>query len=239
MSDCTPSTPTGLPSEACLRCEAALADLLDGTLSPAQEAELTGHAGACEGCGELLQSARDGQAWARVLHDTPPTVPDALLGKILARTSEHPLRGTSEAPLTPNGPALPLAPQAAVWALPGQLIQGHRQNRWLMTAAMAFFSIAVTLSMTGVHASNLHPSAVQAAASRQFFDVKKQVVSFYDNLALVRELQSTIDQMHQNRNQKTADGQSLLNPSRTFTQAASLDASMLAFPSQADERIPQ
>jgi hypothetical protein len=238
MSDRTPSKNAGLPSEACLRCEAALADLLDGTLSPGQEAELTGHAGACESCGELLQSARDGQAWARVLHDTPPAVPDALLGKILARTSEHPLRGTPEAPLAPNGPGLPPAAMAPVWALPGQ-IAVYSRNRWLMTAAMAFFSIAVTLSMTGVHASDLHPSAVQAAASRQFFDVKKQVVSFYDNLALVRELQSTIDQMQQNRSRKTAGGESLLNPSRTFTQAACLNVSMLASPSQADERIPQ
>ena len=226
--------PTGLPSEACLRCEAALADLMDGTLTPAQEAELTGHAGTCEDCGELLQSARDGQAWARVLHDTPPAVPDALLGKILARTSEHPLRGTADAPLTPNGPAIPNTPLAPVWALPG-----HRETRWLMTAAMAFFSIAVTLSMTGVRATDLHPAAVQAAATRQFFDVKKQVVSFYDNLAVVRELQTTIDQMQQPRPQKTAGGESLLNPSRTFSQAASLDTSTLALFSQADERIPQ
>jgi hypothetical protein len=239
MSDRNASPTAGRPSEDCLRCEAALADLLDGTLTPEQEAELTGHAGGCESCGELLESARDGRAWAKLLHDTPPAVPDTLLGKILAQTSQHPLRGTPESPLAPGAPVLPHAvPAGSVWA-PVWALPGHRETRWLMTAAMAFFSIAATLSITGIHASDLHPAAVQAAASRQFFDVKKQVVSFYDNLALVRELQSTIDQMHQSRNQKPAGGESLLNPSRTFTQAASFQTSLLEFPSQAEERISQ
>lgn len=82
------------------------------------------------------------------------------------------------------------------------MLRGQRQARLLMTAAMAVFSVALTLSMSGIRLSNLHaavaaPGQLQASASRQFFDTKKQVVSFYDNLRVVREMEANVhDALH-------------------------------------------
>lgn len=197
----------------CLRWEAAVVDLLDGGLTDAEEAALRAHAAECPHCGNLLEEAGHGQAWVRLLQEAPVAVPEALIGRILAQTSEgfgastgvgmHAVAGGGPMPGTAPGAFVPgtympgtggraLVLPAAMW-----MVRGQREARLLMTAAMAFFSIALTLSMIGVRPGNLHaaveaPGQLQASASRQFFDTKKQVVSFYDNLRVVREMEANV-----------------------------------------------
>lgn len=181
----------GAPS--CLQWEAQIADLAEGALSAEDEVLLRGHGAACPHCELLLQEAMAGRSWARMLHDEPPAVPSALLDRILSKTSQAAppaaiAGGPQEFALaTPGGMVMPSAP---VFALRRQ-----REARILMTAAMAFFSIAITVSMTGARLGSFHPAAVTASASRQFFDTKKQVVAFYDNLRLVREVEATVETM--------------------------------------------
>jgi hypothetical protein len=203
----------------CLRWEAAVVDLLDGGLSAEEEAALRSHAAECPHCEILLEQAGSGQAWIRMLHEAPVEVPGALIGRILAQTSEG-FAATTGAGLgaaglyaQPVGGLVPGAslpgsmlpgPGGRAFVLPAAMwmMRGQREARLLMTAAMAFFSIALTLSMTGVRPGNLHaaveaPAQLQASASRQFFDTKKQVVSFYDNLRLVREMEANVhDALH-------------------------------------------
>ena len=67
------------------------------------------------------------------------------------------------------------------------------QPRLAMTAAMAFFSIALTLNLTGVHlnelkASDLTPSNLK----RSFYQADASVVRYYDNLRVVYELESRV-----------------------------------------------
>jgi hypothetical protein len=60
-----------------------------------------------------------------------------------------------------------------------------------MTAAMAFFSVALTLSMTGIRLRDIHqlsPSNLE----RAFFSANAAVVRYYDNLTVVAELQSRV-----------------------------------------------
>ena len=193
--------------DSCLGWEAALVDLLDGVLAPDEEARLRAHAETCPQCLALLQEAERGRDWARLLHDAPPAVPEELLGRILARTAGTSAGQDSGGVASGSSIGTPLAagnvlvlPHPAAWTGAGQ-----RQARILMTAAMAFFSIALTLSMTGFHLSELRaaahaPASLSVAASRQFFDTKKQVVSFYDNLRLVREMEATVEDMRQSAN---------------------------------------
>ena len=162
----------------CEAWEGVLAQLGDGTLPREEEAALRGHAAGCPGCGAALRDAEEGREWLRLLRDAPPPVPEALLGKILTKTASV------------NGEL----PVAGVLPLPhGAAGAGHT---W-MTAAMAVLSTALTLSLAGVHPAAVgavvrSPAAVEGAASRQFFDAKKQAVSFYDNLRLVREVEATV-----------------------------------------------
>ncbi len=67
------------------------------------------------------------------------------------------------------------------------------QPRLAMTAAMAFFSIALTLNLTGVRlsalkASDLRPAAIQ----RSFYQANAHVVRYYENLRVVYELESRV-----------------------------------------------
>ncbi len=67
------------------------------------------------------------------------------------------------------------------------------QPRLAMTAAMAFFSIALTLNLTGVRltdlrASDLKPSSIMRSASQ----AKASVVRYTDNLRVVYELESRV-----------------------------------------------
>jgi hypothetical protein len=214
---------------ACLRWEAAVVDLLDGTLAREEETALRAHAAGCPHCEVLVEEAGNGRAWARLLHQAPLVVPESLVGRILAQTSEG-LGGygarvgvnssgiAAGIPMVPAGavlpgaggpmlpPVLPMVLPAAVW-----MLRGQREARMLMTAAMAFFSIALTLSMVGFRFSDLHaavqaPGLLQASASRQFFDTKKQVVSFYDNLRLVREMELHVHDALGSRNATAAPG---------------------------------
>ncbi len=186
----------------CLACEASLIDLMDGVLDPEVEARVRAHAAECPGCGPLLRDAERGLASIRLLHDTPLPVPEDLLGKILARTA----RGV---PTLAEVATEPYAGVGNVLAFGSGGAPGQREARILMTAAMAFFSIALTLSLAGVRLSDLHqavrsPASIGVSASRQFFDTKKQVVSFYDNLRVVREVEATVEDLrHTSESDKT------------------------------------
>lgn len=199
-------SPGGEGTPGCQRWEAAIADLMDGALDPEAETGLRAHAAGCPECAGLLQEAFNGREWVRMLHAAPSEVPAALLERILAQTSERP-QGTLPHP-GPSSAAVygeygEIAAATIVYGGPSMVLpgvwmpRGQRQARLLMTTAMAVFSIALTLSITGVRPGNLHaavaaPGQLQASASRQFFDTKKQVVSFYDNLRVVREMEANV-----------------------------------------------
>jgi hypothetical protein len=68
-------------------------------------------------------------------------------------------------------------------------------TRMMMTAAMAFFSIALTLNLAGVRLthlrlSDLTPASLEMNLTHQFYGAKSSVVRYYDNLRLVYEVES-------------------------------------------------
>jgi hypothetical protein len=63
-----------------------LADALDGTLSPADQALFDLHTAHCGPCAQLLADARRGAAWLEMLRDPRPEPPAALLERILIQT---------------------------------------------------------------------------------------------------------------------------------------------------------
>ena len=65
------------------------------------------------------------------------------------------------------------------------------QPRLAMTAAMAFFSIALTLNLTGVHLSALTAEDLKPSAIRKsFYEANAHVVRYCDNLRVVYELEA-------------------------------------------------
>jgi hypothetical protein len=96
-------------------------------------------------------------------------------------------------------------PGTPVWQRPGFLgsIRRFAEPRLLMTAAMAFFSIALTLNLTGVRLNlsslrlaDLRPTAVRSfpSAARSYLErrltmASTPVIRYYDHSRLVNEVQ--------------------------------------------------
>ena len=79
-------------------------------------------------------------------------------------------------------------------------IRRFAEPRLMMTAAMAFFSIAMTLNLTGVHLrdlrlSNLRPNAVRAFMERRLTMASTPIIRYYDHMRLVYEVQSTMREL--------------------------------------------
>jgi hypothetical protein len=189
---------------SCEAWEAMLTDALDGTLDARDAEAFDAHSKSCAaGCSELLEEAKRGSEWLRFLHETPEA-PQGLLEKILADTA-----GLSEVPpMTASGAvALPRQPWLGV---PIALLQRHMaESRILMTLAMAFFSIALTLNLTGVRLnqlklSDLSPSALAASVSHQYYTAYGHLNRYYSNLRIVYELESRMNEMRGGNNNAPA-----------------------------------
>jgi hypothetical protein len=101
---------------------------------------------------------------------------------------------------TVGGPAAPFAGNVLPFRKPVShrfnlrgLGQTMLQPRLAMTAAMAFFSIALTLNLTGIHldqlkAADLKPSNLR----RSLYDADARAVRYYENLRVVYELESRV-----------------------------------------------
>jgi hypothetical protein len=172
---------------AVLKCEdweALLTDALDGLLPAGERTAFTAHSETCPNCSDLLAHAKQGQEWLGYLH-TEPDIPAGLIGKILEQT------------VGAGSVALPVVAQAGVSG--GAMVMPWRRSfhetRLLMTVAMAFFSIALTLNLMGVKPgsfklADLKPSEIGNTISRQFYGARSSVVRYYDHLRFVYELES-------------------------------------------------
>jgi Putative zinc-finger len=222
----------------CAQCETMLADALDGTLSPADQATFDLHMVGCPSCSALLADAQRGAAWMEMLHSPRPEPPANLLERIIAQTSGQAELEASRAansktypvvlgstdrlrPRTPNTllghPVLvPASNVPAAAFTPSNVLPfrarvtyglrslGHTmlQPRLAMTAAMAFFSIALTLNLTGVRLSQLRASDLKPSSiMRSCYEAKAKVVRYSDNLRVVYELESRVrDLQHSSDN---------------------------------------
>jgi hypothetical protein len=220
-------TQSGDPQH-CAQCEAMLTDALDGTLSPADQAAFDLHLLSCTPCSSMMADAQRGAAWLEMLKSPRPEPPAALLDRILAQTSSATSAHTTPQPvpfLVPSNtllgrPALSssgisLSASAASNVIPFRSrfaafnlrSIGHTllQPRLAMTAAMAFFSIALTLNLAGVRISELRASDLRPSSlKRSFYEANAHVVRYYDNLRVVYELESRVHDL-QNASDSDSD----------------------------------
>jgi len=186
-------------SPACGAWETLLTDALDGLLTPADEATFSAHKAICPACAALYEEARKGREWLEFL-SPEPEAPEGLLERVLARTGPgHVARGPLPAMA---GSGVVPAFVVPVWQQPGFFARMRYvlQPRLVMTAAMAFFSIALTLSLTGVRLTtlrlaDLRPRAVRSYMERQLNMASVPIVRYYDHLRFVYEVESKVRQM--------------------------------------------
>jgi Putative zinc-finger len=205
--------------EHCAQCEAMLSDALDGALSATDKVTFDLHLTGCPTCAAMFADAQRGAAWMEMLKYPRPEPPTTLLERIIAETSgkdaalANPpiVLGATDRLRTPNtltgqpvlAPSLATQPVFAstnVIPFRTRLTQGFRslgqtmlQPRLAMTAAMAFFSIALTLNLTGVRITDLRPSDLKPSSIvRSVSLAKARVVRYSDNLRVVYELQTRV-----------------------------------------------
>ena len=187
---------TGTP--ACGEWETLLADALDGLLKPEEEARFLAHKAGCPACAALYEAARKGREWLEFLSPEPEP-PEWLLEKILATTG--PGHSGSSLPVPAAAGVVP-AFVPPVWQQPGFFARMRLsvQPRLLMTAAMAFFSIALTLNLAGVRLSNLRladlrPRAMRSYMERQLTMASVPIVRYYDHLRFVYEVEARMREL--------------------------------------------
>jgi len=191
-----------------------LADIFDKTLSPQEQAIFDRHLAVCPECSRMFIDAQRGAAWLEMLRSPRPEPGADLLERILASTgpaADLPANAPARANallgspmLVPVAATVARAPYVASKVLPFRqrvaaafrlepLRHTFMQPRLAMTAAMAFFSIALTLNLTGIRitqlkASDFTPSSIK----RSFYDANAKVVRSIDNLRVVYELESRV-----------------------------------------------
>jgi hypothetical protein len=79
-------------------------------------------------------------------------------------------------------------------------LRRYTEPRLLMTAAMAFFSIALTLNLTGnplryLRFTSLRPNAVRSFMERRLIKASTPIVRYYDHLRLVNEVEAGVREL--------------------------------------------
>jgi anti-sigma factor RsiW len=211
----------------CAVCEAMLPDAVDGLLNEAEQRAFDRHVAGCVECARELAAARRGAAWLGMLKTQAPEPPAGMLERILAGTAPTaaapaPLLAPSVRTATPAaGIAQAGVPTSVPWGMNNQpsrnrpsawaalqaklselfwlqAAQSLLQPRLAMTAAMAFFSIALTLNLTGVRlrdlrAANLTPSALR----RTVADAGASVSRTVQNNRVVYQLESRVSELRE------------------------------------------
>jgi anti-sigma factor RsiW len=206
-------------TDTCAVVETLLPDAVDGSLSPSERAVFDRHLSTCTDCARELEEAQRGAAWLSLLKDHAPDPPAALLEKILADTT-----GTDAfavpVPVMIAAPVAGMAPvedwQARAWApRPARsagwwvsirkrftdatrIEHGHANfhPRFAMTAAMAFFSIALSLNLSGIRlrdlrAENFTPSGMRRAV----VDASASAQRRFQNLRVVYQMESRVNEL--------------------------------------------
>jgi hypothetical protein len=146
------------------------------------------HVAGCMECAEQFSEAKRGAAWMEMLKEHRPEPSPGLMQRILAQTSEAEMSKVFPRFGVVPTPRFAVVPQRGfqekLWdsieaAFTFDASQSHFQPRMAMTAAMAFFSIALTMNLSGVRLNDLRPGTIQrtvaearASAARQFQSIK-------------------------------------------------------------------
>ena len=196
----------------CMVCEAMCPEAVDGTLSVAEQKAFDKHVAGCVACAKELEEAHRGAAWMQMLKGHTPEPPAMLLQKILAETTGAVAARMPEAApvapvFVPEWEAVrPVAARPSRWAsLSAKMSEMFSmqsmafQPRMAMTAAMAFFSIALTLNMTGVRLKDMRVSMLRPSSIRRTVaDASASATRSFQNLRVVYEFESRVNDLRNN-----------------------------------------
>jgi anti-sigma factor RsiW len=196
----------------CMVCEAMLPEAVDGTLTEAEQKAFDKHVAGCVECANELNEAQRGRAWLGMLKSQTPEPPANLLAKILAetsgaqtRTAHVPVAAEPETPYDWTPRPVPVPSFGARFGAFGKTLsdmfsmnsaRSTFQPRMAMTAAMAFFSIALTLNLAGVRLNNIRTASfTPSGLQRTFADADASVTRTFQNNRVVYQMESKVSEL--------------------------------------------
>jgi hypothetical protein len=72
---------------------------------------------------------------------------------------------------------------------------GILDPRMMLTAAMAFFSISITMNVAGIRLGDLRPSNLKHTVTRTYSDTNAHVQHYYENMRVVYQLESRVREL--------------------------------------------
>lgn len=199
----------------CSEFDALLSDALDGVLSPASQRRFDAHRQTCATCGPLFAETSAGMNWLEALPELEP--PANLVHNILAATSMQ------TAAALANVPKLGWKERVRTFladvATPFRPL--IREPRIAMTAAMAIFSIMLSLDVAGVRLNDLRhidlrPSAIRQSATMKYTEASNRVIHYYYSIRLVYEVESRLQELK--RVAGSSDDEQQQRPNRNKTE---------------------
>jgi hypothetical protein len=182
----------------CVVCEELFADALDRMLSPADQAFFDRHLGGCAVCSNGFEQAQRGAAWLSMLKSPQPEPPADLVARILSQTSG--VQAAFDVDRNRLAPVIPFTPRPAGRSRFAHFVRVMHEPRLAMTAAMAFFSIALTLNLTGIRLDRIRAASFSPNnLKRSYYEANASAVRYYDNLKVVRVLESRVEDIRQAR----------------------------------------
>lgn len=180
----------------CIAFEEWLAESVEKTLPHDAPSHLSAHIKLCVVCNGKLALARSGHSWLVMLKQEPLEPPANMVEKILTRT-----RQDQSAPIAKNVvQSMPAG--SPVWKR-NSVVLRHAllEPRLAMVAAMAFFSISLTLNLLGVRLTGLRPADLtprnmRRTITRQYAQTNARVVRYCENLPIVYEVETRMEQLH-------------------------------------------
>jgi anti-sigma factor RsiW len=166
----------------CAECEEHLTDLLDGTIGVQRRAIVEAHLKTCSECTALAQDA--GAAMAFAERAAAVELPATLVPRILAEISKGPSRVLVQASLAER--------------IFGRWIRPMLQPRFALSLAMAALSIAMiprVWSANALEPGTINPRMIWTMAENRIYRTFDRAVKNYENLALVADVQSQIDEL--------------------------------------------
>jgi hypothetical protein len=172
----------------CNEFDALLSDALDKVLTGPRAQAFQAHASSCPICGPLLAEAEMGKHWLEQLVEVEP--PAHLVHNILAATT-----GSAVGLHPPAAEPASWFERAAGWgqAAGRFFVTISRQPRLAMSFAMAFFSLSISLSLSGVRLADLRRVDLRPTAIRRsYYETSGKVVKYYENIRFVYEIESRV-----------------------------------------------
>jgi hypothetical protein len=191
----------------CPDFEVQLSDYLDGALSGGARQLFEAHAGSCAACLELMEDARSAVEFLGRVPEVE--VPPDLVTRIVYHAPEGRVRQ-------------PFERRSLFGIAFSQGLMPVLQPRFAMGMAMTILSFAMLGRCTGVHvtqirSTDLNPVKVWQNVEDRAVRTKDRAVKSYENLRLVYEIRSRINELEEQRSQaqqsETPEGPEAQKPS--------------------------